>query len=1013
MTLEIEGAGFALLRSVLDRESVGVGLFAADEGGGSRLLYSNERFRELTSPDGDGDDAVRRVTREVSRMEMDGGLVVLEVVTDAARAAPVETGALLASLLKGLTAAASSSLDAREVSERILAIARDLLGVELGAVHVLDAPGGPARMVAALGYDVDGSEPKPLDETTLSGRAMAGGRLELFETGDDPRETDRRIDQTRLGEHRWAALPVFSKDELIGAVSLGFPGPRPFTYEEIDLYRAVANSLGAGLEKARLFDAERAARRDMQEQLETTRALLEAADAMVAWTNLNDLANGLAAILLRSTGHRRSVVDLWDEERREIVVLASLGDKAFPEGGRWPIDKVSEAARQAILQRNTRVWDFAQMPQADRGIAEREFSLTHGLYVPLVQRDRVVGMLVLDDPGERRLFTQREVDIVEGIAAQAAVAIENTRLLSAERDQALTAGTIADLSATLASASDLDAALPDALKSAGERLGAVGVALVLQDGDELVMRHAWGKHEPLIGRRYTPEQLPSHVRVLLSAEPAFVNDVDDGVTPVNVSMAREVGYRSFAIYPLVFRGSAAGTLSFAFEHPGALTVGMRDNFMSRVAFVVSATLQNAWLYDVAQDEIARTRLLQDVAEAGTSALGPAAVAEGMLEAVRRHLGLQAGDVRLLSPDREIIMLLASVGWSEETRERIRQVPVTAIGWMATQVVREGRPFTHEDEEEPTPERADLLRESGVLDSSYIALPLRYRDEVLGLMSLTFQGRRPFTQQERELFEAVARIFAQSMANARLYQAEHEIAETLQESLLTLPKEVKGLEIAHSYHSATETARVGGDFYDVFELSHGAVGIVVGDISGKGLDAAVLTAFVKNAIRAQATEAGKLPADVIRLANEVFLRESAPEVFATVFFSELDRTDGRLVYTNAGHTSGVVLRASGEQRLLTATGPLFGAFENVSFANSGAFIDEGEVLFLYTDGLIEARDPEGEQFGEERMLAAIKDVRPLDADTVCRAALDSVMAFTGGRLSDDLATLVIRRMPESG
>jgi len=404
------------------------------------------------------------------------------------------------------------------------------------------------------------------------------------------------------------------------------------------------------------------------QELSTTKKLLEAADEVARWTDIEELAGGLARTLLKLTSHSRATVASWDERRREIKVMASEGEMPYPVGSRWPIDEVSAAARRTVLGQAARIWDIDELPEEERGIAASEYALGHALYVPLVQRDNVVGMIALDDPGARREFNEREIQLVGGIAAHAAVAFEN---------------------------------------------------------------------------------------------------------------------------------------------------------------------------------------------------------------------------------------------------------------------------------------------------------------------------------------------------ARLFEVQRDIADRLQEALLVMPDELPGIEFAHAYHSATVATRVGGDFYDLFELGRSRVGVLIGDVAGKGLDAAALTSMVKNTIRAHANEEGKTPRQILQLTNEVVYKATPSETFVTVFFGILDCRDGRLVYSNAGHTSAALLRNDGTAERLPATGPLLGAFEGSVFEQARTHLGLDELLFLYTDGLTEARR-DGEFYGENRLFDVLASAKDRRASTLVSSIIADVMSYTGNHLADDLAILGVKR-----
>jgi PAS domain S-box-containing protein len=288
-------------------------------------------------------------------------------------------------------------------------------------------------------------------------------------------------------------------------------------------------------------------------------------------------------------------------------------------------------------------------------------------------------------------------------------------------------------------------------------------------------------------------------------------------------------------------------------------------------------------------------------------------------------------------------------------------------------------------------------------------PLLRGDEILGDFGFyRTDESRPFTEGEAGLLAKVAVALSLGLKNAQIYERERHVADTLQEALLTLPDEVEGVEFAHSYSSAAEAARVGGDFYDLFELEGDLLGITIGDVAGKGLDAAVLTSLMKNAIRAQATEPDRTPSAVMSVLNTLVLRSSAPESFATAFFGILNRATGLLVYCNAGHTSVVWSSGGAVVRPLEANSPLVGAFDGVVFYDERVMLGSCDTLFLYTDGLIEARSSDGGFFGEERVYDLVSLVDAEGPIALVASVMDAVVEYSGGALADDLAMIAVRR-----
>jgi phosphoserine phosphatase RsbU/P len=288
----------------------------------------------------------------------------------------------------------------------------------------------------------------------------------------------------------------------------------------------------------------------------------------------------------------------------------------------------------------------------------------------------------------------------------------------------------------------------------------------------------------------------------------------------------------------------------------------------------------------------------------------------------------------------------------------------------------------------------------------VVVPISVRGERLGDL---FAGRSDdggFDELAVEYLLRIADTIGLALANVADFENEHRIAETLQEAILTTPASVRGIDFAHLYRSATVRARVGGDFYDVFELAHSRVGVVVGDVSGKGLEAAVLTSVIKDTVRAYAHETAS-PAEVISRANLALGLAGRQPDFATVFFGILDVRAHELVYCSAGHPPAAVVGADGVVRFLECTSPVIGAFADLPFTDAKVALTEHDTVFAYTDGATEARARDGEFFGEDRLGAALAATAGREVASYPAAVFDAVMAFCDGRLTDDIALVAFR------
>ena len=210
--------------------------------------------------------------------------------------------------------------------------------------------------------------------------------------------------------------------------------------------------------------------------------------------------------------------------------------------------------------------------------------------------------------------------------------------------------------------------------------------------------------------------------------------------------------------------------------------------------------------------------------------------------------------------------------------------------------------------------------------SAVVAPMVARGRVLGTIAMASFGERVFTRREIVLVEELARRAAVSVYNSRLYSERSYIASRLQHSLLPphLP-EVPGMEIAARFRPAGEANEVGGDFYDIFETAPGRWALVIGDVCGKGADAAAVTAIARYTLRAAAMQAEEGPEHALRLLNDVLMQQVSPDRFCTVAYATLDLSDGaaRLSVASGGHPTPLIVRADGTVSPIGEPGTLLG------------------------------------------------------------------------------------------
>jgi serine phosphatase RsbU (regulator of sigma subunit) len=310
------------------------------------------------------------------------------------------------------------------------------------------------------------------------------------------------------------------------------------------------------------------------------------------------------------------------------------------------------------------------------------------------------------------------------------------------------------------------------------------------------------------------------------------------------------------------------------------------------------------------------------------------------------------------------------------------------------------------------ESAASIRIQGI--RSVLCAPLLGRESVRGLIYAdSLIGQRAFTENDLRLLGLIANMAAVKVENLQL-QGERiekerldeqiEVASRIQRRLL--PQE-NPIIAGYSVHGVSQPCyEIGGDYFDFLRRAPRRFGFVVGDVSGKGVGAALLMSAFQASLRTLArTDLG--PAELIQRVNEVIVESATPGKFVTAFYAELDLEAHRLEYVNAGHNPPVLVGPAGE-RTLSSTGPIVGILPGAKFTSASVELEPGSLLAIYSDGLTEAENAAGEEFGLERLLATAARLRSEPPPQAAQAILQELVAFEGAAPRKDDCTLVLLR-----
>ena len=290
--------------------------------------------------------------------------------------------------------------------------------------------------------------------------------------------------------------------------------------------------------------------------------------------------------------------------------------------------------------------------------------------------------------------------------------------------------------------------------------------------------------------------------------------------------------------------------------------------------------------------------------------------------------------------------------------------------------------------------------------SALLIPFKQKGELLGFLSLSYKlPKEDFDTEDKDFLYSVATQIAVGIENFKLRDHGQELskARDIQQGLL--PKyipQIQGFEISGAWQTAQI---VGGDYYDVLKFQGNKIGLCVADAVMHGMPAALLVSNLQAVVRAFASEV-LLPDELCEKVNRVISTNVTGGKAITFFYSILDGDAKKLSYTNAGHTPPIILRHSGEQIFLDAGGAGFGVFQEWNYQRAEVQLYQGDKILLYTDGITQAKNYEGREFGKERVVGLVIGNRNKSAQELQKILIDAVAEFCGGDFQDDIAMIVI-------
>jgi sigma-B regulation protein RsbU (phosphoserine phosphatase) len=825
-----------------------------------------------------------------------------------------------------------------------------------------------------------------------------------------------------------------------------------FSDDDRSLFEALAGNVAVAIRNANLYRSERWRRqvadslREVAGLLSTDLALDQVLDATL--TELEHiLPCDVAAIwLLRDDAAGLNSPEPYlclGAVHGYAANQIGCADDLSPEGARWLMEMLH--ADQPTVR-------MPESPPDPLGAA-LGFPPNHSAIVaPLRAGNRRLGLLTLAHRGSEHYGGAARA-MVSAFASYAAVAIENARLYQAAQEQAYVSTVLLQVAEAVQSLTTLDDILQSVVRLMPMVVGVERCLVFLWDdiAEAFVPAAAYGlspaQRAAFDQSCVAPSDVPAFGQLRLVKSLTVIRDMaSDPLASGTIISA--FGFESLLLLPLLARGEVLGAMlvDYQNEQPGDLRQGKlggeRMAIIRGIAYQTATAVENARLFEARQEEAYVSAALLQVAQAVVSTNELDDILSAIVRITPILIGVERCIIFLWDAERLIFRPASAYGVPDRGEGALLARRYAPGDFPLLDAVRERdslmiypavEGFKREGMRLETPAGDNLVPADFSADfaecppgaahpsgrqCSLLAVPLSVKGDVLGVMLVEeAPTARRFYERRLEIIAGIAQQVAMAVQNDRLQQEtagrerlERELQLAREIQLTFMPSQLPhlpGWELAVMCQPARQ---VGGDFYDLFELPGGRLGLVIADVADKGMPAALFMALTRALVRAAALEE-ESPSAALARVNDLLVPDAQHGMFVTAIYAVLTLETGRLVYANAGHNPPLWLQACGQAlERLERGGMALGVLEGVKIEERSITLGLCDCLTLYTDGITDAFSPQGSLYGEERLRLTIQSSNADSAQAMLNAIESSVTAFAGDDPpSDDMTLMVLRRL----
>ena len=813
-------------------------------------------------------------------------------------------------------------------------------------------------------------------------------------------------------------IPLKIEDRVLGVLDVQSNQLHAFHPNDLLVLNALADNVAQAVQSAYLYNG-------LRRRADQLTLVSEVSKSVSSTLHLSRIMRDAANLIHEKFGYPHVSLFTVHPNRRIIAYEAGSGRRSKKlEGYTISLDNpkgiIVWAARlgKTILVNDVTADDrYIPSPLPPKNIHSE-------LCVPLIFDEKVVGLLDIQSD-MTNAFTEDDQMMFEAVADTMAAAIRNADLYRSEQWRRQVSDSLRDVAGLVSDNAGVDEVLEMILSELDRNLPIdISAIWLLQDNDLCLSAVHGVDANQLESMCITnPDAVYAMAEALMSDVP-IIRRPDDPIWPSGLTAGYENTYSSIAA-PLRVGDRPLGVLTLA-HHTSGRYGHEAQAITTTLASYASVAIENARLYDAAQEQAYASAALLQVAQAVVSLNDLDEILASVTRIMPILVGVQRVALYRWDVEREsfTVSRRSAYGFSDdeeilmtEREFKLGDFPLLDFAreqnQMLTQSLKlKAEPMSWLEIQPEAASEADVANADRLL----MAVPISIKNDLFGVMLIeeAENGRR-FRSRRIEIINGIAQQTALAIQNDLLQQemvvrerleTEVQLARQIQQTFIpqSLPTR-KAWQFAARWRTARQ---VGGDFYDVIELPNHKLGLFIADVADKGMPAALFMALTRTLVRAAVNEMHS-PVDVLRRVNDQLLPDTRQGMFVTAVYGVLDTESGDFTFVNAGHNPPFWVKGSGVEKL-ARTAIALGVVEQPRMQERTISLAVGDILLLYTDGLTEAFSPDGNLFGDERLMDALKSIQEHTADEVLVFVEHRLNEFIETvPLGDDLTMLSVKRM----